>query len=67
MDLPDLSSLGALGVPAFVAIFLLGWKTCDLIIVKPLRNDVADLREEVDENRREKDTELLALREKVRG
>lgn len=67
MDIPDLSGLGALGVPAFVAIFLAGWKACDLIIVKDLRKDVADLREEVEENRREKDTELLALREKVRG
>lgn len=67
MDMPDLSALGALGVPAFVAIFLLGWKAHDLIVGKPLAKEVADLREDVEANRREKDAELLALREKVRG
>lgn len=67
MDMPDLSALGALGVPAFVAIFLLGWKAHDLIVGKPLLKRVEALEEDVENHRKEKDAELLALRQKVLG
>lgn len=67
MTLPDLSALGALGVPVFVGIFLMGWKAHDLIIGKPLAKRVEALEEDVETNRKEKDAELLALRQKVLG
>lgn len=67
MDMPDLSALGTLGVPAFVAIFLLGWKAHDLIVGKPLLKRVEALEEDVEVYRKEKDAELIALRQKVLG
>lgn len=67
MDLPDLTALGALGVPAFVAIFLVGWKAHDLIVGKPLALRVEALEDDVEAYRKEKDAELLALRQKVLG
>lgn len=67
MDLPDLSALGALQIPAFVGIFLAGWKAHDLIIGKPLAKRVEALEEDVETNRKEKDAELASLRAKVLG
>lgn len=67
MDIPDLTSLGAIGVPAFVAIFLMGWKSHDLVIGKPLAKRVEALEEDVESNRKERDAELAQLRQKVLG
>lgn len=67
MNLPDLTELGILGVPTFVAIFLLGWKAHERIIGKPLATRVEALEVAVETNRKEKDAELLALRQRVLG
>lgn len=67
MDLPDLSGLGALGIPAFVAIFLMGWKARELTVEKPIAKRMEALEAEVEDYRKAKDAELLALRQKVLG
>lgn len=67
MNLPDLAPLGALQVPAFVGIFILGWKAHDAIVGKPLLRRVEALEEDVETHRKEKDAELQALRQKVLG
>jgi len=67
MDLPDLSALGALGVPAFVVIFVMGWKAHDLIVGKPLLKRVEALEEDVETYRKDRDAQLLELRQKVLG
>lgn len=67
MDLPDLSGLGALGVPAFAAIFGMGWIACVFYLVKPLEARVKALEERDEAYRKEVDAELRQYRQKVLG
>ena len=67
MGMPDLSSLGSLGVPAFAAIFLLGWGACRLYLVKPLEMRVKALEDRDAAYRKQVDEELQMYRQKVRG
>lgn len=62
MNLPDMTSLGTLGVPAFVAIFGLGWTACRIYLVKPLEKRVEVLEARDEAYRKQVDEELRSYR-----
>lgn len=66
MNLSDID-LGALTIPAFVAIFGMGWTACRVYLVKPLEKRVEGLEARDQAYRKEVDEELRAYRQRVHG
>jgi len=66
MNLSDID-LGALTIPAFVAIFTLGWGACVRYLVKPLEKRIETLEARDVAYRLAVDEELKGYRQRVHG